>query len=179
MVNRADDASAFCYKATAIRQRAAGSLAGRESFQRARVTPFFQHLVERHRTRGVLAFEETFASDFIAKRLEAWGIEIHRGLAKTGVVGTIRGKALASGSKTRVIGLRADIDALDIHELNDLPYKSKFPGKMLAYNCSPSFNWKKHLSDAQIARESDFGGFLKWDLADFDRRMRWKSSGIG
>lgn len=78
------------------------------------------------------AFEETFASDFIAKRLEAWGIETHRGLATTGVVGTIHGKPPRPGEKLRSVGLRADIDALDITELNDLPYKSTFPGKMHA-----------------------------------------------
>jgi amidohydrolase len=78
------------------------------------------------------AFEETFASDLIASKLQSWGIETHRGLAKTGVVGTIHGRAPGGGESGRCIGLRADIDALDITELNDLPYRSKFPGKMHA-----------------------------------------------
>ncbi|MEX1233192.1 MAG: M20 aminoacylase family protein [Planctomycetaceae bacterium] len=77
------------------------------------------------------AFEETFASDFIAARLEAAGVKIHRGLATTGVVGTVEGSKPASGS-VKAIGLRADIDALDIQEANDVPYKSKFAGKMHA-----------------------------------------------
>lgn len=78
------------------------------------------------------AFEETFASEFIASKLQSWGIETHRGLAGTGVVGTIRGQATLPGQRERSIGLRADIDALDIHEQNEVPYRSKYPGKMHA-----------------------------------------------
>lgn len=78
------------------------------------------------------AFEETFAADFIAEKLNSWGIETHRGLAKTGVVGTIYGQRPGPQRKARSIGLRADIDALDIQEQNDVPYRSKYPGKMHA-----------------------------------------------
>lgn len=78
------------------------------------------------------AFEETFASDFIASRLKSWGIETHQGLARTGVVGTICGQAPGSGQSARSIGLRADIDALDITEQNDVPWRSTIPGKMHA-----------------------------------------------
>ena len=78
------------------------------------------------------AFEETFASEFIATKLESWGIETHRGLAGTGVVGTIHGQSVTPGKRTGSIGLRADIDALDVQEQNDVPYRSKFPGKMHA-----------------------------------------------
>ncbi|MCX7394426.1 MAG: M20 family metallopeptidase [Planctomycetales bacterium] len=83
------------------------------------------------------AFEETFASEFIASKLQSWGIETHRGLAKTGVVGIISGRRVASPSspdekKLKMIGLRADIDALDIEEQNDIPYRSIFRGKMHA-----------------------------------------------
>jgi hippurate hydrolase len=77
------------------------------------------------------AFEETYASDLIARELGKMGIEVHRGLAKTGVVGTLKGKHAASG-KLQAIGMRADIDALDITEANDVPYKSQNPGKMHA-----------------------------------------------
>lgn len=78
------------------------------------------------------AFEETFASDLIASKLTSWGIDTHRGLARTGVVGTITGQAPAAGQRARCVGLRADIDALDITEQNDVPYRSIFPGKMHA-----------------------------------------------
>src|SRR5204862_3890445 len=55
------------------------------------------------------------------------GIETHRGLAKTGVVGVLR-----SGTSRRAIGLRADMDALDVHETNSFDHKSTVPGKMHA-----------------------------------------------
>ena len=61
-------------------------------------------------THPELAFREHRTSDLVAKALEAFGIEVHRGLAGTGVVGTLR-----SGRGRRAIGLRADMDALPIH----------------------------------------------------------------
>jgi hippurate hydrolase len=75
-----------------------------------------------------LGFEEQFTADFIAEKLESFGIEIHRGLAKTGVVGIIRGQ----GDSEKKIGLRADIDALAMTEMNDFDHKSKNEGKMHA-----------------------------------------------
>ena len=73
------------------------------------------------------AFEETRTSDIVAEKLESFGIEVHRGLAKTGVVGT-----LAVGNSNRAIGLRADLDALDILEENTFEHVSTHPGKMHA-----------------------------------------------
>ena len=78
------------------------------------------------------AFEETYASELVSTCLESWGVEVHRGLAGTGVVGTIRGSLKDPERAQRTIGLRADIDALDITEQNDLPYRSVYPGKMHA-----------------------------------------------
>ncbi len=77
------------------------------------------------------AFEETYASDLVARELGKMGIAVHRGLAKTGVVGTLAGKQSGRGD-VKAIGLRADIDALDITEANEVPHKSQFPGKMHA-----------------------------------------------
>ena len=77
------------------------------------------------------AFEETYASEFVSGKLREFGIGVQTGLAKTGVVGTLVGSGFATG-KLRAIALRADIDALDIHERTGLPYTSKFPGKMHA-----------------------------------------------
>ncbi len=74
------------------------------------------------------SFEEEKTAAFIAAKLASWGIEVHTGLAKTGVVGILHGR----GNGSRSIGLRADIDALPIEELNDLPYRSKVAGKMHA-----------------------------------------------
>jgi len=76
-----------------------------------------------------LGFEETRTSQLVADKLGEWGIEVHRGLAKTGVVGVIKGKKSASG---RAIGLRADMDCLPMHETGEVPHKSKFAGRMHA-----------------------------------------------
>ncbi len=73
-----------------------------------------------------LKFEENRTSDLVAAKLEEFGIEIHRGLAKTGVVGTIRNGDGPS------IGLRADMDALPLEEKNTFRYASNNPGKMHA-----------------------------------------------
>ena len=75
-----------------------------------------------------LGFEEHATADFIAEKLESFGIEVHRGMAGTGVVGIIRGQ----GESSRMIGLRADIDALPITEENDFEHLSQNPGKMHA-----------------------------------------------
>ena len=77
------------------------------------------------------AFEETYASDFIAAQLKEFGLKVRRGLANTGVVGTLEGSKPASG-RLSAVALRADIDALDVHEENDFSYKSQHPGKMHA-----------------------------------------------
>ena len=74
-----------------------------------------------------LCFEEVRTSDLIAKALTDWGIEVHRGLGKTGVVGIVR-----NGTSKRAVGIRADIDALPMTEHNHFPHASKFPGKMHA-----------------------------------------------
>lgn len=72
-------------------------------------------------------YEETFASNLVAEKLESWGIEFDRGLAITGIVAKIEGQKNTSG---KAIGLRADMDALDIIETSGQPWASKTPGKM-------------------------------------------------
>lgn len=74
------------------------------------------------------AFEEHQTAAFVAGKLESFGIEIHQGLAQTGVVGTLAG---AHGDGP-AIALRADMDALDILEKNEHDYASTNPGKMHA-----------------------------------------------
>jgi amidohydrolase len=74
------------------------------------------------------AFEEHRTAEFVAKRLQEFGIEIHRGLAGTGVVGTLKG----NGAGERAIALRADMDALHIHEKNGFEHSSQNQGKMHA-----------------------------------------------
>jgi hippurate hydrolase len=75
-----------------------------------------------------LAFEENRTATLVADKLAAWGVEVHRGLAKTGVVGVIKGRT----TSPRSIGLRADMDCLPMHESNDFPHKSKNEGRMHA-----------------------------------------------
>src|SRR5437867_6079103 len=68
----------------------------------------------------------------VAEKLKAFGCdEVISGIGRTGVVGVIRGSK-AAGDSHKVIGLRADMDALPIEEANDLPYKSTASGKMHA-----------------------------------------------
>jgi hippurate hydrolase len=74
-----------------------------------------------------LGFEETRTSDIVAAKLKEFGCEVHRGLGKTGVVGSLR-----IGNSTRAIGLRADMDALPIQEENIFDHRSTEDGKMHA-----------------------------------------------
>jgi hippurate hydrolase len=75
-----------------------------------------------------LRFEEHRTSDLIAEALSSWGISVYRGLGKTGVVGKIDGE-LGSG---KMIGLRADMDALPLQEHNTFAHTSQYAGKMHA-----------------------------------------------
>ena len=75
------------------------------------------------------AYEEVRTSDKVAEKLGEMGIEIHRGLARTGVVGTLRGNKPDNG---RAIGLRADLDALNLDEKNTFDHRSVHAGKMHA-----------------------------------------------
>src|SRR5205085_12204968 len=71
------------------------------------------------------AFEEVETSAFVAEKLRSFGLDVHTGLAKTGVVGILR-----CGYAPDAIGLRADLDALHIQEQSDVPYISKNPARM-------------------------------------------------
>src|SRR3954452_4083365 len=74
------------------------------------------------------AFEEHRTADIVARLLESFGIAIERGLARTGVVGTLSGSRPGGGT----IALRADMDALPIEEKTGLPHASQHPGRMHA-----------------------------------------------
>ena len=78
-----------------------------------------------------IGFEEIRTSEIVAQKLGEWGIEVHRGLGGTGVVGVIRGQGQASGGN-RAIGLRADMDALPMEEGNAFAHRSQNPGRMHA-----------------------------------------------
>ncbi len=84
--------------------------------------------VRRHiHANPELAYQEFKTADFIASKLDQYGIPYEKNIAKTGIVGFIEGK-----KKDKVIALRADMDALPIEELNQTPYKSKNKGVMHA-----------------------------------------------
>ena len=78
-----------------------------------------------------IGFEEERTSAIVAEKLESFGIEVHRGLGKTGVVGVLRGQGSSSGGN-RAIGLRADMDALPMTEANTFGHKSQNAGRMHA-----------------------------------------------
>ena len=99
------------------------------------------------------AFAENLTSAFVAQKLQSFGLEVKTGIAKTGVVATLHGN---KGAGKR-IGLRADMDALDIHETTNLPYASKHPGKMHA--CGHDGHMTMLLGAAKILAEApDFAG---------------------
>jgi hippurate hydrolase len=75
-----------------------------------------------------IAFEEHRTAEVVAGKLADWGIEVHRGLAGTGVVGLLEGRKAGA----RMIGLRADMDALPLQELNGFEHRSAHDGKMHA-----------------------------------------------
>jgi len=99
-----------------------------------------------------LGFEEVRTSGLVAQWLSEAGIEIHRGLGKTGVVGTLR-----VGDGTRSIGLRADMDALAMPELAERPYKSQAANTMHA--CGHDGHTVMLLAAARhLARTRNFSG---------------------
>jgi len=99
-----------------------------------------------------LAFEETRTAEFVASKLKEFGLEVHQGLAMTGVVGTLR-----CGTSDRAIGLRADLDALPLQEENTFDHKSKIDGKMHA--CGHDGHTIMLLGAAQeMAKNRNFDG---------------------
>ena len=99
-----------------------------------------------------LCFEEVRTADVIAKALTEWGIPIHRGLGKTGVVGIVK-----NGTSSRAVGLRADIDALPMTEHNQFAHASTHPGKMHA--CGHDGHTAMLLAAARhLARHRNFDG---------------------
>jgi amidohydrolase len=99
-----------------------------------------------------LCFEEVRTADVVAKQLTEWGIPVHRGMGKTGVVGIVK-----NGSSSRAVGLRADMDALPIQEFNTFSHASKNPGRMHA--CGHDGHVAMLLAAAQhFAKNRNFDG---------------------
>lgn len=125
------------------------------------------------------AFEEVRTADIVAERLQEYGLEVHRGLARTGVVGTLK-----RGVSDRSVGLRADMDALHIQETNDFDHRSRHDGKMHACghdgHTTMLLGAAKHLAEAggfdgtihfifQPAEENEGGGREMVEDGLFDR----------
>lgn len=103
-----------------------------------------------------IAYEEKQTSDFVANKLESFGIEVHRGLGKTGVVGIIHGQHFGGGTSNS-IGLRADMDALPMDEQTNLAYASTNANRMHA--CGHDGHTTMLLGAAEyLARHRQFNG---------------------
>lgn len=99
-----------------------------------------------------IGFEEVRTSGIVAALLESWGVEVTRGLGKTGVVGVIEGKRPG-----KTVGLRADMDALPMDEETNLPWSSKNPG--VFHGCGHDGHTTMLLGAARYLAESrDFSG---------------------
>lgn len=124
-----------------------------------RANEIFEELVEIRRELHMypeLSEREYETADRICKYLDKWGIEYKKGIASTGVVAIIRGK---EGGRT--VAARADIDALPVVELNDIPYKSRNEGVMHA--CGHDIHTAIHLGVARLFKEMEdrFRGNVK------------------
>jgi amidohydrolase len=107
-----------------------------------------------------LAFEEVRTSGIVAQRLRALGLEVQTGVAKTGVVGLLKGGASQPGAKT--IAIRADMDALPIFEMNDIDYRSKVDGKMHACGHDGHTTIALAVADILSKRRAELNGNVKF-----------------
>ncbi|MGY3444622.1 MULTISPECIES: M20 aminoacylase family protein [unclassified Bradyrhizobium] len=100
-----------------------------------------------------IGFEEVRTSGIVAEKLTSWGIEVHRGLGGTGVVGVLKGK----GNSTKKIGLRADMDALPMEENTNLKWRSTIPGRF--HGCGHDGHTTMLLGSARyLAETRNFDG---------------------
>jgi len=101
-----------------------------------------------------IGFEETRTSDLVAEMLKGWGYEVHRGLARTGVVGTLK-----VGNGSRRLGIRADMDALPMTENSQKEWSSTVPGKF--HGCGHDGHTAILLCAAEyLAKTRNFDGTL-------------------
>ncbi len=107
-----------------------------------------------------LAFEEVRTSGIVAQRLRALGLDVQTGVAKTGVVGLLRGGKSGPGAKT--IAIRADMDALPIYELNEIDYRSTVDGKMHACGHDGHTSIALAVADILSKRRDELNGNVKF-----------------
>lgn len=122
------------------------------------ITPYLGQLIHFRRdlhAHPELKFEESRTSDRVAAYLTALGIPLHRGMGGTGVVASLRGRGPNAGA--RAIGLRADMDALPVQEINHFDYASTNPGRMHA--CGHDGHTTMLLGAATLlSKQPDFDG---------------------
>jgi amidohydrolase len=116
-----------------------------------------------------LAFEEVRTSGIVAQRLQTMGLEVQTGIAKTGVVGLLRGGASKPGAKT--IAIRADMDALPIHELNEIDYRSTIDGKMHACGHDGHTSILLAVADILNKRRTELTGNVKFVFQPAEERI--------
>src|SRR5713226_9395369 len=116
-----------------------------------------------------LAFEEVRTSGIVAQRLHTLGLELQTGVAKTGVVGLLRGNANKERAKT--IAIRADMDALPIHELNEIDYRSTVDGKMHACGHDGHTSILLAVADILHKRRAELTGNVKFVFQPAEERV--------
>jgi hippurate hydrolase len=100
-----------------------------------------------------IGFEEVRTSGLVAEKLAAWGVEVHRGVGRTGVVGVLEGRG-GPGPPHRA---RADMDALPMDETTNLPWRSTIPGRF--HGCGHDGHTTMLLGAARhLAENRDFRG---------------------
>lgn len=116
-----------------------------------------------------LSFEEVRTSGIVADRLRALGLEVQTGVVKTGVVGVLRGGANKAGAKT--IAIRADMDALPIHELNEIEYRSQVDGTMHACGHDGHTSIALAVADILSKRRAELSGNVKFVFQPAEERV--------
>jgi amidohydrolase len=108
--------------------------------------PHARNLRERIHANPELRFQEHATAELCARELESLGVEVRRGVGKTGVVGVLRGKA--TGRRDRCVALRAEMDALAMDDQCGRPFASKKPG--VAHLCGHDVHVACHLGVARV-----------------------------
>ena len=109
-----------------------------------------------------LAFEEVRTSGIVAQRLRTLGLEVQTNVAKTGVVGLLRGASKSGAQTIKTIAIRADMDALPIHELNEIDYRSTIDGKMHACGHDGHTSIALAVADILSKRRAELPGNVKF-----------------
>ncbi|MEM7553992.1 MAG: M20 family metallopeptidase [Cyanobacteria bacterium P01_A01_bin.84] len=112
-----------------------------------------------------LGFKEHLTAEFITQKLQEWGIEYQTGIAKTGIIAVIKGNInndTKHNKNQKVLAIRADMDALPIQELNEVPYRSQHDGVMHA--CGHDGHTAIALGTAYYLQQhrDDFSGTVKF-----------------